>query len=319
MIVNAARVCAVLALVAGVSLPLAANSQAPAAAARANALDLVMQRAAATAPGTYVLNGTALAPSATAIPVLVQVDVLRGKEPLVRVPIVVGAELPQGAEIRLRVVTVAAAGQTSRVMGNATGSGAAGHARFVHEFVLPPGDYESQAAVGEFKTAAGVTAVLAKSKFTVPDVWGSALVVTPIVLGEEATAGRRGEMRPFSFGPTTIVPAVKGQFPQGGAIRVAFRIFNWRAKDEEKPDVTVEYLFYEQGTKRLNLFNKIKPQLLTASTLGDAFDPASGILNAGMVVPLGSFTFGDFKLKVSVTDNRSKQSTEQWVGFTVSP
>ena len=31
---------------------------------------------------------------------------------------------------------------------------------------------------------------------------------------------------------------------------------------EEKPDLTVEYLFYEQGTKGLHFFNKVKPQQL---------------------------------------------------------
>ncbi len=317
MIMNVGRVCAVVAFVAAMSSPLSANSQEP--AARVNTLDLLMQRAAATAPGTYQVNGAGLAPAADEIPVLVQADVIKGKERTVRVPIVVGGDLPQAAEIRLRVVSVVAAGQTPRVMGNATGSGTPGHTRFVHEFALPPGEYESQAAVGEFKTGAGATAVLAKSRFSVPDVWGSAFALTPIVLGEDATAGRRGDLRPFSFGPTTIVPAVKGRFPQSGAIRVAFRILNWSAKDEEKPDVTVEYLFYEQGAKRLNFFNKVKPQLLTAATLGDAFDPASGVLNAGMVVPLGSFTYGDFKLKISVTDNRTKQSLEQSVNFSVSP
>jgi hypothetical protein len=173
--------------------------------------------------------------------------------------------------------------------------------------------------VGDARSGGSVTAALAKAKFTVPDIWGGPLVVTPVVLGADAGAARRGEAQPFTFGPTALVPSVRSQFPQSGSIRVAFRIFNWSAKAEEKPDLTVEYLFYERGTKGLHLFNKMKPQQLTAATLGDAFDPSAGVVTAGMLVPLGSFTFGEFQVKVTVTDNRNKQTASRDVSFVVAP
>jgi hypothetical protein len=96
-------------------------------------------------------------------------------------------------------------------------------------------------------------------------------------------------------------------------------VFDWTAKATEKPDLTVEYLFYEQGATRLTFFNKTKPQRLSEATLGPKFDPASGMVTAGTRVPLAAFTFGEFELNVKVTDNRSKQTAEQKVRFSVIP
>ena len=38
-----------------------------------------------------------------------------------------------------------------------------------------------------------------------------------------------------------------------------------------------------------------------------------------MMIPLGTFTFGDFELLVKVTDDRNQQSAERRVAFTVAP
>jgi hypothetical protein len=40
---------------------------------------------------------------------------------------------------------------------------------------------------------------------------------------------------------------------------------------------------------------------------------------AGMMIPMGPFTFGEFQLVVKVTDNRNGQSAGQQVRFTVAP
>ena len=307
------RTFAPLALVGAVSLMVSAALHGQSAATGSAALDTLLQRAGATAPGTYAMNGTALEPVATPLAVLLQADVTRGPERRIRVPVAVGAELKQAADVRLRVVSVAAAGQASRTLGDATGSGGVGPLRFVHEFALPPGDYEIQAVIGESK---GAAATLAKSRVTVPDIWGGSLAVTPIFLGDEPGTSRS---RPFNFGATALIPASGPGFSQSGSVRAAFRIFNWSAGTGEKPDLTVEYLFYERGTKGLHFFNKMKPQRLTAATLGSTFDPANGSVSTGMLVPLEAFTFGRFQLKVTVTDNRNKQSAGQATEFTVSP
>jgi hypothetical protein len=175
-----------------------------------------------------------------------------------------------------------------------------------------------EAVVGYTRPAGDLIVAISRSRLSVPDIQGGSLAVTPVVAGEAATTARSANV-PFVFGRTTLTPAVSPRFRQDRTISVAFRIYNWTAKAEEKPDLTVEYLFYEQGNKGLHFFNKVKPQQLTADTLGTAFDPAAGSVAAGMMIPLGAFTFGDFQLLVKVTDNRNKQSAERRVAFTVAP
>jgi hypothetical protein len=298
-----------------------AQSQAGRAAAPATRpFEAVLPRIATLSPGTYVANGAALnaAPEAARIPVMVQADVLRGPQGPARVGIVVGAVASQVVDVRLRVWTVAAGLEAARVVADTSGSGAAGPMRLAREVGLAPGGYEAEALVGYSAPGGGLVVAIARSHLTVPDVRGDSLVVTPIVAGDPADGPRRPDV-PFTFGRTMITPAVSSRFPRDGSISVAFRVYNWTAHaDEEKPDLTVEYLFYEQGTRGLHFFNKVKPQPLTAATVGSAFDPAAGVA-AGMRIPLEAFTFGDFQLTVRVRDNRSGQTAEGKLSFAVVP
>jgi hypothetical protein len=292
-----------------------------AAPATAGPLEAVMQRVATTADGTYVVNGPVLepAPESARIATLLQADVLKGPEGTTRVVVVVGASASQNVDVRLRVVTVGTAAVAPRIVADAAGSGTPGPVRLVREFNLAPGDYELEAVVGHPQSGGGLIAALAKSHLNVPDVRGRSLTVTPIVLGEAAQVVPRGSDQPFTFGPTALTPAVSARFSQDGAISLAFRVFNWARQAGQKPDLTVEYLFYEQGKKGLHFFNKVKPQQLSADTLGASFDPNAESVAAGMLIPLGSFTFGDFQLTVRVTDNRSKQTAERQFRFAVTP
>jgi hypothetical protein len=289
------------------------------AAESARPFDALLPNVGAAAPGTYVVNGTTLVPvpDSARIPVLLQADVLRGPERPARVGIVVGADAPQAGDVRLRVSTVPAAGAAAHIVADAGGPATVGPVRLVREFSLPPGDYDLEAVLGDSRPGVGLVAV-AKSRLQVPDLRGGSLTVTPIVVGEAAAATGQTNM-PFVFGPTTLTPALDGRFSQDRAVSVAFRVYNWTAATGEKPDLTVEYLFYEQGKKGLHFFNKVKPQQINADTLGTAFDPSAGSVAAGMAIPLEAFTFGDFQLLVRVSDNRSKESAEQQVRFTVAP
>jgi hypothetical protein len=287
--------------------------------ADARPFEALLAGAAAVQPGTYVLDGTALVPvpEGSRIPVMLQADVLRGPERSARVGLVVGAAASQAMEARVLVSTVAAGGTPARVVADAGGKAAAGPLRLVRELSLEPGDYDVQALVGDARQGTGLLAV-ARSRMSVPDIRAGALVVTPIVVGEAGTAPASSPV-PFVFGQTTLTPAVDPRLPQGGAISVAFRVYNWTAAAEEKPDLTVEYLFYEQGQHGLHFFNKVKPQPLNGETLGPSYDPSAGSVAAGMRIPLAAFTFGEFQLLVRVTDNRGGKTAEQTLRFTVVP
>jgi len=272
----------------------------------ARPFESLLASVAAAAPGTYVVSGTKLlaVPDDGRIGVLLQADVLRGAEGQARVGVVVGAEGPGAKEARVlvnRVVKAPEAG--TRLVADAGGAGGAGPLWLVRELSLEPGEYELQAVVGDARQGTGLLAI-ARSTLTVPDISGGGLVVTPIVAGDAASTQRASAL-PCVFGKTVLTPAVSRRLPQNGSIGVAFRIYNWTATDEEKPDLTVEYLFYEQGAKGLHFFNKVKPQQLNESTLGTAFVPSAGSVAAGMRIPLAPFTFGEFQLLVRVSDNRS--------------
>jgi hypothetical protein len=328
------------------ALPTVARAQGP------RPFDSLLPAANAAAPGTYAVNGALLVPvpeGGPQIPVLLQADVIRGAERAARVGVVVAADVPRAALVRLVVATAAKGAAAGAVVADAGGAGAAGPLRLVREVSLEPGDYELRAIVGESRDGTGLVSV-ARSRLSVPDLRAGGLVATPVVLGEAASAGaaelkprlsvpdlRAGglvatpvvlgeaasagaaELKPFVFGKTTLTPSLASRVAQGGSVSVAFRVYNWSVEGGEKPDLSVEYLFYERGTRGLHFFNKVKPQQLNADTLGPSYDPSSGSVAAGMTIPLAAFTFGDFELLVRVTDNRAHQSVEQRAAFTVVP
>jgi hypothetical protein len=301
------------------ALTVAAPSRARAEGASAGAaLESLLARAAETGPGTYVVRAGSLASAAQPLPVLLQADAYRGAARTIRVAVAVGAEVPRGTAARLRI---SGAGGTAaappRIFSDVTATMEGG--RLVREFTLGAGDYELHAVVAHPRAGDDVAA-LARTRLTVPDVWKGALAVTPVVLGESPSAAvRTRETSAFVFGPTALMPAARNVYAQDGNLHLAFRVFNWKAEAGRRPDLTAEYTFYQQTARRLSFFNKIKPQSLDAGALGAAFDPASGAVSAGMSVPLVSFPFGEFEVKVRITDNATRQSAERRARFVVSP
>ena len=93
----------------------------------------------------------------------------------------------------------------------------------------------------------------------------------------------------------------------------------WKILGGATEAVQVEYVFYERTPQRGQFFNKVKPQVLNAHTLGERFDAASGAVNGGMSIPLAAFPFGEFQLTVRVTDSRTKQTASQDARFIVVP
>ncbi len=295
------------------------TAQAP-AADPARLLNTLLDRAATTASGTYAVTATAVTLESSALPLVVQADVMRGAEQTIRTAIVLGGTMAQPYVARVRVLAPATApGTPPGVAGDAIGAGPAGAMRLVREFTLPPGQYEVHAAVGQAR-GGGAVVTLHKFQLTVPDIWRGPLVMTPVVLGDAVAAVPRAPgTRPFEFEPTALSPAASDRFAQSGSVHAAFRIYNWTPDESVKPDVAVEYVFYQRSERGPRFFNKMKPQRLHADTVGAAFDPADGAVTGGMTVPLMSFPFGEFEMIVRVTDNRNKQSAERRVEFSVVP
>ena len=317
---RSAATALVIALV--IAAPSIAQQRSPDAAG-ARPLRRLLDRAATIEPGTYVVTDSALEPVPADLRLVVHPDVLRGANRAIRVILALGAEVPQASVVSLRLMTVAGSDHPARVIAERDASAQAGSVRLTHEFTLTAGEYDVHAAMGHPRTEGGIVAALTRFRLSVPDVWGDPLAITPIVVADTIGAAPRApDGQPFTFGSTAIVPTTTARFSQESEINVAFRVYNWASDTGDppdlKPDLTAEYVFYQEIAGRQRFFNKIKPQRLAADTLGD-FNPAVGVVAGGMTVPLASFPFGDFQLRVRITDNRTKQSAERRVAFTVSP
>jgi hypothetical protein len=98
-------------------------------------------------------------------------------------------------------------------------------------------------------------------------------------------------------------------------------IYNPKVDSANKPDVVVEYNFYQKPAGQAEkFFNKTSPQNLNAQTLPPNFDFAAGHqLQTGQAVPLASFPEGDYRLEIKVTDKIANKTLTRDVNFTVSP
>ena len=97
-----------------------------------------------------------------------------------------------------------------------------------------------------------------------------------------------------------------------------FWVYGAETDAASKPDVTIEYSFYQKMADGEKYFNKTAPQALNATTLPPEFSVAAGHqLPGSLVVPLGSFPTGDYRLEIKITDKRSSKTLTQNASFTV--
>jgi hypothetical protein len=118
-----------------------------------------------------------------------------------------------------------------------------------------------------------------------------------------------------------IVPAFDTKFTKKSELSTFMLIYNPKVDSANKPDVSVEYNFYQKPAGQPEkFFNKTAPQNLNAQTLPPNFDFAAGHqLQTGQAVPLASFPEGDYRLEIKVTDKIANKTLTRDVNFTVSP
>jgi hypothetical protein len=117
-----------------------------------------------------------------------------------------------------------------------------------------------------------------------------------------------------------IVPALDSKFTTKSELSIFMLIYNPKTDPMNKPDVTVEYNFYQKPAGAAEkFFNKTSPQLLNGTTLPAAFDMSLGHqLQTGQAVPLASFPAGDYRLEIKVTDKLGTKTVTRDVNFTVT-
>ena len=194
---------------------------------------------------------------------------------------------------------------------------------------LSPGDYDLYIAVKEKATdeknaGAPKIGVLHKA-LTVPDYTKPELTTSSIILATNieplSTPLKPVEQaeNPYTFGPMKIVPSMDHKFAKSGELNLVFWIYNAADAGNGKPDVTVEYNFYQKTGDTEKFFNKTAPQPLNATTLPPEFNAAAGHqLPGSLAIPLMSFPAGDYRVEIKITDKKSGMSTTQSATFTVA-
>jgi hypothetical protein len=198
-------------------------------------------------------------------------------------------------------------------------------------FTVGAGDYEVYVVLKEptpEKAKKGDPAPkvsLLKQSLTVPDLWNGELNTSSVIVAERIdplpaplNAQQQGE-RPYALGTMEIVPAASTKFSKKGELSTFVLIYNAKTDAQNKPDVLVEYNFYQKPAgKQEAFFNKTNPQPLNAQTLPPQFDFTAGHqLQSGQAVPLASFPEGDYRLEIKVTDKLANKTLTRDVNFSV--
>jgi hypothetical protein len=166
-----------------------------------------------------------------------------------------------------------------------------------------------------------------KQSVNVPDFWNSELQTSSVIVAQRIdplpaplTPQQQAD-RPYALGMMEILPTFETKFTKKAELSTFMLIYNPKVDSANKPDVSVEYNFYQKlAGQPEKFFNKTNPQNLNAQTLPPNFDFAAGHqLQSGQAVPLASFPEGDYRLEIKVTDKIANKTLTREINFTVSP
>jgi hypothetical protein len=202
--------------------------------------------------------------------------------------------------------------------------------RLSRSFTVPAGTYDVFVAVKEptadQKNPPPAKVSVVKKTITVPDFWGADLSTSSVIIAQRIEplsaplSPQEQAERPYALGGMEIIPALDNKFSKKDELSTFMLIYNPKTDPMNKPDVTVEYNFYQKPSGQPEkFFNKTNPQQLNAQTLPPQFDMAQGHqLQTGQAVPLASFPEGDYRLEIKITDKLSNKSLTRDVTFTVT-
>ena len=205
--------------------------------------------------------------------------------------------------------------------------------RIARSFTVSAGTYDVYIVVKEPtpekapKNAPAPKMSAFKQTVTVPDFWNGDLNTSSVIIAQRIdplaaplTAQQQAD-RPYALGTMEITPVYDLKFKKASELSTFMLIYNPKTDATNKPDVTVEYNFYQKPAGQPEkFFNKTNPQSLNGATLPPQFDLAAGHqLQSGQAVPLASFPEGDYRLEIKVTDRLSSKTLTRDVNFSVTP
>jgi len=205
--------------------------------------------------------------------------------------------------------------------------------RISRSFTVPAGSYDVFLVAKEPtpdkapKNAPPPKMSMLKQSVTVPDFWNGELATSSVIIAQRIdplatplTPQQQAD-RPYALGQMDIVPTFETKFTKKSELSTFMLIYNPKVDASNKPDVVVEYNFYQKPAGQPEkFFNKTNPQSLNAQTLPPQFDLAAGHqLQSGQAVPLASFPEGDYRLEIKVTDKIANKTLTREINFTVNP
>jgi hypothetical protein len=205
--------------------------------------------------------------------------------------------------------------------------------RISRSFTVPAGNYDVFIVAKEPtpdkapKNAPALKTSMLKQTVNVPDFWNGELATSTVIMAARIdplpaplTPQQQAD-RPYALGAMEILPTFDTKLSKKSELSTFMLIYNPKVDSANKPDVLVEYNFYQKlaGAPE-KFFNKTNPQSLNAQTLPPQFDLAAGHqLQSGQAVPLASFPEGDYRLEIKVTDKIANKTLTKEITFTVSP
>jgi hypothetical protein len=190
---------------------------------------------------------------------------------------------------------------------------------------LTPGIYDLYVAVKDkgSSPATAKTGVL-HHEVTVPALPVTELTTSSVILAKSLEQmstplpPEKQQDNPYVFGPLRVQPSIDRVFAKASDLQVLFWIYG-ASHTAGKPDVQVDFSFYQQLPEGEKYFNKTNPQELSGKTLPAEFNLVSGHqLLSSLSVPLTSFPPGIYRLEIKVTDKPSGRSLTNNVTFEVS-
>ncbi len=204
-------------------------------------------------------------------------------------------------------------------------------------FMLPsamavaPGEYdayilikESQASLKNKKqpAKAGLLKVALKvPDYTKPDLGTSSIILSSMVQPLKAAPTDADVARnPYIFGASVVTPSLDFKFSKNDELSILFYIYSAGFDQAGKPNLTVDYSFYQRTGETEKFFNKTAALELNANTLPPAFDGKAGHqLNGGQALPLASFEAGEYRIEIKIVDKLTGKTKVENVRFTVTP
>ncbi len=162
-----------------------------------------------------------------------------------------------------------------------------------------------------------------KTQITVPDFYNAELNTSTILVADKvnmltAPIGlEEARERPFVFGLQELLPAVDMEFKKAEELAIFFQVYNAGLDPAGKPNLTMDYEFHKTEGGAEKFFNKTSPQTVNATNLPPQFDPVKFPVPGGISVPLTSFTEGQYRLNIKITDKAANKTLTRDVKFTV--